>query len=255
MLIDSHAHLSSKEFDADRLQVIERARQAGVGIIVNIGAGYGVQTAVDGIKIADQFENIYTSVGVHPCDAAVPFDAQILPKLAQHPKVVAIGETGLDFYRDNAPHESQYRWFRHQIEMAIELNKPLVIHSREAGKQCLETLREYHGRGLKGVFHCYAEDAAFAAELRKINFLISVPGIVTFKNAHKLREALKGIPLEQVMLETDAPFLAPQSFRGKRCESAQMVETAKALAQIYGIIFEEVAAMTTKTAREFFCIP
>jgi TatD DNase family protein len=172
--------------------------------------------------------------------------------LAIHPRVVAIGETGLDFFRDRAPRDAQEAWFRGHIELALELKKPIIIHSRDAGKECLQILQEMGASKVGGVFHCFSEDAAFAEKLRDINFLISIPGNVTFKKAEAMRQAVAGTPISQIMVETDAPYLSPEPNRGKRCESAFMVETARCIAKVKGIELEEVAAVTTQNALRLF---
>lgn len=251
-LFDTHTHLDATDFDQDRDEVITRARAAGVTRILTIGAGYGIDSAARAIAIAEKHDNIWASAGVHPHDASHPLDVDALRTLAGHPKVRAIGETGLDFFKEFSPRAEQERWFEAQVALAIEVGKPIIIHSREAGKECIDRLENWGASKVGGVFHCYAEDSEFAVKLRKINFLVSFPGSLTFKKATALRETASKIPLEQIMLETDAPYLAPEPFRGKRCESAFTLETAKMLAQIKNLTLEEVAAQTTKTAREFY---
>lgn len=254
-LIDSHTHLTAHDFDTDRAEVIARAHAAGISTMITIGAGYGAESAHAALKLAEAELSVYASVGIHPNDASTPFDPELLRPLAKHPKVVAIGETGLDFYRNHSSREDQERWFRHQIELALEVKKPIVIHSREAGSDCLKILGEYPVAQVGGVFHCFAEDAAFAEKLRAINFLISIPGSVTFKNAETVRQVAREVPLSQIMVETDAPFLAPHPLRGKRNESAYMVETAKRIAAERNISFEELAAQTSENARKLFQLP
>ena len=250
--IDTHTHLSSNAFDEDRAAVVDRASAAGVTTLIDIGSGYGLDSAARSVKVAGEFANVYSTVGLHPNDAACRFDISFLLALARHPKVVAIGETGLDFYRDKADKSEQEAWFRAQIELAKECEKPLVVHSRSAGADCLRVMEEEGARDVGGVFHCYAEDAEFAKKLVDLNFLISVPGIITFKNAGFLRSVLEQVPLSQIMLETDAPFLAPEPNRGKRCESAFMVETAKKLAEVKKVSLAEVAEVTSGNARRVF---
>ncbi|MCO6432131.1 MAG: TatD family hydrolase [Deltaproteobacteria bacterium] len=251
-LIDTHIHLDAADFDADREEVITRARSAGVCAMITVGAGYGLESATRAVEIASSHGDIWASVGVHPHDAGKEFSPDAIRKLCSNKKVVAIGETGLDFYRDWSPKERQYSAFRTQIELALEVGKPLIIHCRQAAEECLSVLQEMRASEVGGVFHCFSEDAAFARKLMDINFIVSIPGSVTFKKADALRDAVRQIPLDRIMLETDAPFLAPEPHRGKRCESALMVETAKAVADIKKISFEELAAATTHTARAFF---
>lgn len=252
MIIDTHAHLDAEVFEEDRKEVIQRAFDAGISRIVNIGATDGWQGAHRSIALANEYEEIFCSVGIHPHDSTQEFDLDTLRELARHPKVRAIGETGLDFFRDWAPVDRQREWFRLQIELAKELGQPIIIHSRDAGAECLKTLQEKGAEAVGGVFHCYSEDANFAAALREINFLISFPGTLTFPKAETVREAAREIPLEQIMLETDSPYIAPVPYRGKRCESAYVVETAKALATVKEVTLEEIAEQTSANAVKFF---
>jgi TatD DNase family protein len=255
LLIDSHTHLAAKDFDSDREETIQRAQEAGIAQMICVGAGYGAESAKLALALAEEHSFIFASVGIHPNDAAHPFDPLLLRDLASHPKVVAIGETGLDYYWNYASKEQQRLWFRHQIELALEVKKPIVIHSREAGEDCISTLKEYPVSEVGGVFHCFAEDAAFAARLRELKFLISVPGTVTFKNAELVRTVAKEVPLDQLMVETDAPFMAPVPYRGKRNEPAFMVETAKKIAECRGISLEELAIATSANASRLFKLP
>ena len=251
-LIDSHAHLDGEDFAEDIEQVIERARESGVNIIINIGATDGFLGAERSIKLAERFDSVYCTVGIHPHDAKEPSDKARILQLAAHPKVRAIGETGLDFFKEWSPKEDQYRWFRLQIEIAHELSQPLIIHSRDAGEECYEVLTEMEAEKVGGVFHCYAEDAQFAEKLKAMNFLVSFPGILTFPKSVDVQEAAKEIPLSQIMVETDAPYLAPVPFRGKRCESAHVKHTAEKLAEVKEISLEEVAKQTTENAKKFY---
>ncbi len=253
-IFDTHTHLDSKEFETDREQVIERARAAGVTRLLTVGASDGFSSAERAIALAEKYDFIWASAGIHPHDAAVEFDLARLKMLALHARVVAVGEIGLDFFRDWAPREAQYKWFEAQIGMALEINKPIIIHSRAAGSESLALLKQNGAHKVGGVFHCYSEDAKFAEELHQINFLVSVPGSLTFKKAEALREIIKAIPLDQIMLETDAPYMAPEPHRGKRCESAFTVETAKMLASIKGLPLDEVCQRTTENALRLFRI-
>lgn len=253
-LFDSHVHLDAKEYDADREEVIARAHVAGVRRFVSIGAGYGAESAKRAIAIAENHPHVWASAGIHPHDGSTALQPEKLHTLARHPRVVAIGETGLDFHYDFAPRDAQENWFRAQIDIAKDLKKPLIIHCREAAPECFAVLSAMKASEVGGVFHCYSEDAEFARKLRDINFMISMPGMVTFKKADSVREAVKNIPLEQIMLETDGPFLAPVPHRGKRCEPAFMVETAKTVAELKGLTLEELAQATTENALRFFKI-
>lgn len=249
---DSHTHLDAEAFKEDQNAVIERAVAAGVRRIVTIGASDGFKSAERAIALAERHSFIWASAGIHPHDAKTPIDVGVLEQFLLHPRVVAVGETGLDYFKDWSPRDLQDRWFRTQIEVALSVKKPLIIHSREAAEDCIKILRSYQAERVGGVFHCYSEDADFAKKLKEINFLVSIPGSVTFKKADKLRLAAKEIPLEQIMIETDAPYLAPEPHRGKRCETSQIIETARAIAKEKELQLEEIAAITTKTACKFF---
>jgi len=254
-LVDTHTHLDSPEFADDQAEVIQRAVAAGVTKLVTIGASDGFDSAERAIALAEKYEYIWASVGIHPHDAPTPTDRERLMQLGGHPKVVAIGETGLDFFRDWSPKDLQEKWFRLQIEIARELKKPIIIHSRDAGPECLEILKAEQAADVGGVFHCFAENAEFALKLAEINFLVSFPGTLTFKKADSVRAAAIKIPIEQIMLETDAPYMSPSPLRGKRCESSYMIHTAAVLADIKNLSLEEVAKVTTQTACEFYRIP
>jgi TatD DNase family protein len=251
-LFDSHVHLDSTEYAPDQEAVIERARAAGITSFISIGAADGFESASRAIALAERCPFIWASAGIHPHDAGLPLDILRIKELAMHPRVVAIGETGLDYYRDWAPVEGQRSWFRAQISLARELKKPLIIHSRNAGDECLATLIDEGASEVGGVFHCFAEDASFAKKLREINFLVSFPGTISFKKADNVRAAAREIPLDQILIETDGPYMAPEPHRGKRCESAFMVHTAQALASAKGITLAEVAAATVANTKRLF---
>lgn len=251
-ICDSHTHLDAAEFDEDRAAVIERALAAGVSRIVTIGAGDGFLSAERAQDLARKYPQIWASAGVHPHDANTPLDIDRLRRLAQKPRVVAIGETGLDYFKELAPIPLQRDWFRAQIGLALELKLPIIIHSRNAGADALAMLKECGAEAVGGVFHCFSENADFAAELRKINFLVSFPGAATFKKSGPLRDVIRDIPIEQIMVETDAPYIAPEPYRGKRCESAFVVETLKTVAAVKGISLEEAARATTANAVRLF---
>lgn len=253
-LIDSHVHLDAEQYADDLDAVIERAQAAGITKLVTIGSSDDLHSARRAIAIAEKYEFIWATVGVHPHSAACEADINELRELALHPKVVAIGETGLDFFRDWSPVDKQYLWFESQINLALEVNKPLIIHSREAGEKCLRLLQEKGAQAVGGVFHCFSESWQFAERLRDINFLVSFPGNVTFKKAVEMQEAARNIPLEQIMIETDGPYLAPEPYRGKRCESAFMIETALFLARLRNIPIEKFADTVTANTKHFFRI-
>lgn len=253
-IFDTHTHLDAEAFDEDREEVLERARAAGVSRILTVGASNGFESAENALQLADTFNFVWASVGIHPHDAEAEFNLERLRSMATHPRCVAIGETGLDFYRDWSPTDLQYKWYRAQIELALEVNKPLIIHSRDSAQECLNVLRDYPVSNVGGVFHCYSEDAEFAAQLRELNFMVSFPGIITFKKADKAKQAAREIPLDQILVETDAPYLAPEPMRGKRCETGFVRHTAEALAKLRGCSLEEVASVTTTNALKLFNI-
>jgi len=206
------------------------------------------------LGVADAYANAHAAVGLHPHDAKDLCDEFIsdLKQWAAHPKVVAVGETGLDFHYDYSPRDIQREAYRRQIRLALELGKPLVIHDREAHRECLDILTEEGGWVNGGVFHCYSGSAEMAAEIVKKGFHISFSGVVTFSNAEKLRKTAAVVPLDRLLIETDCPFLSPQPYRGKRNEPAYVVETGKTLAQLHGLSPEEMAAITRdNTCRAF----
>ena len=252
--IDSHAHLAAPDYKEDVADVITRANQAGVCHIVVIGAGYGKQSAQDAIDLADQYECLSVAAGLHPCDSFEPIDSSWLHQIAGAPKVKALGETGLDYYWNKTDPQIQKYNLQVHIEVAKERQVPLIIHSRAAAEDCYQELKTGKADQVGGVFHCFSENVEFAKRLADINFLVSFPGVLTFKKADEMRQIAKEIPLQQIMIETDCPFLAPQRVRGKRCEPAHVVDVAFTLAEIKGISVEEVARITTETASRFFKI-
>ncbi len=250
-LIDSHCHLTSLTHDSLEA-ILARAHGAAVTRMVSIGASDGLDSAPAAVALAERYPSVWASVGIHPHDAGKTREVETLAALAKHPRVVAIGETGLDFFRDWAPVEAQYDLFERTIAFAKAMQKPLIIHSRSAGQECFETLQRCGARDVGGVFHCYAEDSEFAKRLVDLNFIVSFPGSLTFKSAEALRDTARAIPLEQIMLETDAPYMAPEPFRGKPSEPAHVRTIAERMALVKGCAVEEIAAVTTATAMRFF---
>ena len=268
MLIDTHAHLDMHQFDADRDEVIARAREAGVSRIITIGID--VESSHTAIALAEQYDSIYATVGLHPHSAATA-SAETwaeLRRLARHPRVVAIGETGLDFYRDLSPRDDQRQAFQQQLALARELGKPIIVHDREAHKDVMNMLRQWVREGYQpsaishrpsaishqpvGVMHCFSGDLAMAREVIEMGFYISIPGPVTFTNARRLPELVRALPLERLLIETDCPYLTPHPHRGKRNEPAYVRLVAEAIARIRGIPLEQVARITTANARALF---
>src|SRR5579885_60026 len=255
MLVDSHCHLDDSRFDADRDAVIERALAAGVARLVAIGTGEGPPDLEAGIRLAERHECIYATVGVHPHDAAkaTPETFARLRDLAQHPKVIAIGETGLDYHYDFSPPQTQKTVFLEQMRIAAETGKPVVIHTRQAWQATLEALRE-NWRG-SGILHCFSGGPAEAEQALALGFYLSFGGIVTFPKAADVQEAARIAPSDRILMETDAPYLAPVPRRGKRNEPAFIVETARKLAGLRGVSYEEIAATTTANFERLFFPP
>jgi TatD DNase family protein len=253
-LIDTHAHLQWPDFDKDREQVIKRAFDAGVRAIVNIG--YDLNASCEAVRIAHAHEDIYAVVGIHPHNAKTIHANLLSPlrELAQRSKVVAIGEIGLDYYRHLSPRIQQKEAFEQQIRLAKELELPVVIHDREAHADVLEVVRSY-GKDVTGVMHCFSGSVEMAREAIKLGYLISLAGPVTFPNARNLHQLVQNLPVESVVLETDCPWLAPQPHRGKRNEPAFIVETARKVAELKGIPFEELVEATSENAKRLFRIP
>jgi len=252
MLIDTHAHLDMPEFKADLPQVIRRATEAGVTTIMTVGID--PSSCRRTLEIAEAYPHIFAIVGVHPHNAAEieERDLDSLKASARHEKVKAWGEIGLDFYRNLSPPAIQQERFRQQIQIAKGLKLPLVIHSRSATQETITCLQEERAQEVGGVIHCFSGDAKTASKYLEMGFIISIPGVITFTKAHELRQVVKGLPPDGIILETDAPFLAPVPHRGKRNEPAYVRFTAEAIAQIRGEDISEVAAITTANARRVF---
>ncbi len=250
MVSDAHAHLDMNQFDPDREEVIQRARKAGLKWIINVCMiGDGADQA---LALVEQYEFMRAVAGCHPHDAKsfTEKDLGRLEELAGHPKVVGIGEIGLDFFRDHSPRDKQREVFAAQLDLARWLSLPVIIHDREAHRESLDLIRE--SRVEKGMFHCFSGDAAMAEEVLDMGFYVSLPGSVTFKNAAIAQEVAAYVPLDRLLVETDCPFIAPAPHRGKRNEPAFVVETAKAVARIKGLDYEEVAARTTANLEKLF---
>jgi TatD DNase family protein len=248
MIIDTHAHLDSAVFDEDREEVINRAIQAGIGKIVNIG--FNRETIPTTIALSEKYEMIYAAVGWHPQDAVnmLSEDLDWIAELCAHPKVVAIGEIGLDYYWDTSPKEVQHQVFREQIRLARRLSKPIIIHNRDAHQDVVRILREEKAEDVGGIMHCYSGSWEIAQECLNMNFHISFGGPVTFKNAIQPKEVLAKVPLDRLLIETDAPYLAPHPFRGKRNESAHITLVAEAAALIKQVNIDEIIKLTTNNA-------
>jgi len=255
VLFDTHAHLHFPEFGSDRGEMLARARAAGVRWMVNIGTD--LETSWQAVGIAEVDPDIYASVGVHPHDAASADEAvfKTLEELARRPKVVAIGETGLDYYRNLSPRDVQAKVFRRQLTLARVVGKPVIIHCREAHDDLLKILREERAHEIGGVMHCFSGHVQFAEASLDLGFYISIAGPVTYPNARKLPEVIKAVPVEWLVIETDCPFLPPQPHRGKRNEPAYLPITAQRVAEIKGHPVDELGELMSQNALRLFRIP
>lgn len=255
-LIDSHAHIYGKEFSADFDEMMQRAANAGVETIIVVGAD--LESSIQAAELAQKYPNIYAAVGVHPHDANRVTEAcyQRISELAQGcDKVVAIGEIGLDFYRDRSPRPDQEQVFRRFIRLARELKLPVIIHDRDAHDRVMTILREENASDVGGVLHCFSGDLQMAKECIELGFYVSIPGTVTYPNNLNLHEVVKGIKTEHLLVETDCPYLSPVPFRGKRNEPAYVRLAAEKVAQLKGLSLADVARITTVNSEKLFRLP
>ena len=254
-LIDSHAHIDFPQFADDREAMLTRAHAAGVHTILAIGTGPGPDQLDRAIPYAEAHEWIYTTVGIHPHEAkeVTKDHLDTLARLAQHPKVIAWGEIGLDYYYHHSPRDVQQRVFRDQLELARRAKLPIIIHCRDAWSDCLDILDEaWKPSGLRGILHCFTSTFEDSKRGVDMGFMVSFTGNLTYPKAQNIRDVAKLLPLENILIETDSPYLAPQPFRGKRNEPAYVAEVAKALASVRDLGAEEMAAITAENFRRFF---
>ena len=260
MFVDSHCHIDGAEYDADREEVISRARDAGVTAMLNVGTGDPHSGAFErAVELAEKHPEIYAAVGVHPHDAKLFDDAaelRLLNLIRQSRRVIAWGEIGLDYHYDHSPRDTQREVFRRQLRLARAQNLPVVIHSRNADEETITIMsEELTGHERAGVLHCFGGSLAMAERAIELGFFISFAGNLTFKKAEDLREVARQLPLGRLLIETDCPYLTPIPFRGKRNEPARVVETARCLAGIHEIDLEDVASTTTENFRTLFGVP
>ena len=251
MLFDTHAHYDDERFDGDREALLASMPEKNVGLIVNPGCD--ISSSRTAVALAESFDFVYAAVGIHPenCADFVPEQIDTLRQMAKAPKVVAIGEIGLDYYwAENPPKELQQEVLRRQLRLAEELGLPVIIHDRDAHGDTLDIVREFPR--VRGVFHCFAGSAEMARELIKMGWMLSFNGAVTFKNAKKAPEVIAAVPLEKLMIETDAPYLTPVPHRGERNDSSYVRFVAEKIAQIKGLTPEEVEKATWENGRRFF---
>ncbi|MFH0840326.1 MAG: TatD family hydrolase [Candidatus Omnitrophota bacterium] len=252
MLIDTHCHLDFKDFDKDRDDVLKRAGAEGVRYIINIGSS--PEGSKRSLELADKYDEVFASLGIHPHDAPLADEKMIAEfrRMAQHKKVVAIGEVGLDYYKCESPKDIQKDAFRRFIRLAVECDLPLVIHNRDADLDALSILKEETGGKIKGVMHCFSGNPEFLGQCLRMGLFVSFTCNVTFKNAKLLRLVLADVPLEKLLLETDAPFLAPQAFRGQRNEPSYLKYLAEEISKVKNIPREKIEEVTTENAIHFF---
>ena len=250
MLFDTHAHMNDPAFDEDREQVLLGLKDKGVEYMMNIGCC--LESSRDCIKMAETYPFVYASVGTHP-DSANEVDEAVIEQyrqMAKHPRVLAIGEIGLDYYYETIPRETQQKAFRMQMELARELQIPVIIHERDAHDDAMRIVKEF--KNVTGVFHCYSGSAEMARQLVNMGWYIGFTGVLTFKNARKAVETAERIPIDRIVLETDCPFMAPEPFRGKRNDPGYLYRMAERLAEIRNISVEEVHRITTENAKRLY---
>ncbi len=252
-MIDSHCHLDSSAFD-DASEVLTRAKAAGLTQFVVVGVGKTLAQAQFAVRLAEERSDVVAAVGVHPHDASMLSEEMFaeLRTLATHPRVCAIGEMGLDYHYNHSPKEAQKDAFRRQIALAREVRKPIVVHTREAPEDTLTVLAEEGARDVGGVIHCFSEDRPFASRALDLGFDLSFSGIVTFKSAVPIHDVAAWAPLDRIHIETDSPYLAPVPLRGKTCEPAFLVHTARRVAALRGVTFEAIATQTAENTRRLF---
>lgn len=254
MLFDTHAHFDDSRFDGDRDEVLKSLRDYNVTNIINIGSS--MKTSKSSVELSEKYDFVYASVGVHPSETGelTQEDMDTLLKLSKKDKVKAIGEIGLDYHYlpDDVPPEVQKKWFKRQLELAISLDMPVIIHDRDSKGECLDILKKYNVSN--GVVHCFSGSAETASEILKLGMMISFTGVLTFKNAKRAIEACKIIPLDRLMIETDCPYMTPEPHRGERNFSGYVEFIARKMAEIKGISYEELAQITDQNAKRFFGI-
>lgn len=254
MLIDSHAHLDDRRFDKDRDKIIKNLKNNDVSIVINPGAD--LASSIKAVALAEEYENIYAAVGIHPHDAkTIDHDTiEVLRSLLKKDKVIAVGEIGLDYHYDFSPRDIQRKWFREQIKLAKEFDLPIIVHDREAHKDVYDILKEEQDGTLRGVLHCFSGSVEMAKEYIKMGFYISFAGPVTFKNAKTSKEVVKAIDINRILIETDSPYLTPHPHRGKRNEPLYVRYVAAMIAELKGLTIEEVARITTENTKRLFNI-
>ena len=254
LLVDSHAHLDGSQFNSDREATIQRATDNGISHILTVGCD--LESSAASVALAHKYDNICAAVGIHPHDATQMSEQtlQQLRKLLAPPKVVALGEIGLDFYRDRSPRDIQRSAFRQQIRLAKEVGKPIIVHDRDAHEEVLQILMDENAAEVGGVLHCFSGDLLMARKCLELGFYLSFPGTISYPKNQAAREVVKAIPIDKMLVETDCPYLSPQKFRGKRNEPAYVRYTAEKVAEIKGLSIEDVARVTSRNCYDLFGI-
>ena len=252
MIFETHAHYDDEVFNEDREQLLAGLPEKGIGRVINVGAS--IETTRTTLALAETYDYIYAAVGVHPSDIDGLNEETYswLKEQTAHPKTVAVGEIGLDYYWDKENHEKQEYWFRRQIALAREEKLPMIIHSREAAADTLRVMKEEKSEEIGGVIHCFSYSVEMAEEYLKMGFYLGIGGVVTFKNAKKIKEVVQMAPMERILLETDSPYLAPVPYRGKRNSSLYLPYVVQEIAELKGISEEEVIETTEKNAVRLF---
>ncbi|WP_239752066.1 TatD family hydrolase [Mammaliicoccus sp. H-M34] len=252
MLIDTHVHLNADQYDEDLQEVIDRALEEGIDRMFVVG--FDTKTIERTMKLIDQYDFIYGIIGWHPVDAIDCTEERLewIEELSKHPKIIGIGEMGLDYHWDKSPKDIQKEVFRKQIALAKRVQLPIIIHNREATQDCVDILREESASEVGGIMHSFSGSNEIADEILKMNFYVSLGGPVTFKNAKQPKEVAQHVPLDRLLVETDAPFLSPHPYRGKRNEPARVKLVAEQIAELRGLSYEEVCEATTKNAERLF---
>ncbi|MEA3544461.1 MAG: YchF/TatD family DNA exonuclease [Thermodesulfobacteriota bacterium] len=252
LLVDSHAHLDGGQFANDLNETVARATANGISHILTIGCD--LESSEKSIAVAEKYENIFAAVGVHPHDATEIDDDTLakLKSMLSHPKVVALGEIGLDYYRDRSPREVQRNAFRQQIRLAKQVGKPIIVHDRDAHDEVIQILKEENSAEVGGVLHCFSGDLKLAKQCLELGFYLSFTGTITYPKNESIREIIKAIPIDRMLIETDCPYLSPQKFRGKRNEPAYVRYTAEKMAEIKGLTIEDIARITSRNCHDLF---
>lgn len=251
MIIDTHAHYDDEQFDADRDELLKSMHDGGIGLIVNAGSTIESWSRIQ--KLTEEYPFVYGAIGIHPDEAGSLNEDRMseMERLLDFEKIVAVGEIGLDYYWDKESHDVQKKWFIRQLELARKKEMPVIIHSREAAADTLEIMREY-AAGMRAVIHCYSYSAEMAREYVNMGYYIGIGGVVTFKNAKKLKSVVEQIPLTSIVLETDCPYLAPEPYRGKRNSSLYLPYVIEKIAEIKGISTDEVVRQTEGNSRKLY---